>query len=201
MRKTDHHQRLGEIAGNRDEPHALSKTISLEYSIEEGIVTNTGCRDDVAEGLVKMLWNASQLDDQSDFEDLLDAIHVLRPRWTGASTVVAWRHMRRQEWMDARRVLENADADVSRSAMCAALMAVCLFGLEDPVWHSYARVAAEQHENVEAARIGNRLLERAAKAGVAAQPQGGAAEAALAAPLGIVEDRSSVVSSMMWVRV
>ncbi|MFL9874814.1 HrpB1 family type III secretion system apparatus protein [Paraburkholderia megapolitana] len=126
-------------------------------------MNDTGCRDDVAGGLTKVLWTASQLDDLSDFEDLLDAIRVLRPRWTGAGTVVAWRHLRRQSWIDALRVLEDDDQDAKRTALHAALMAVCLFGMQDPLWQSYARTAAEQREHREAASIGSKLLERAAK--------------------------------------
>ncbi|GAB7524078.1 HrpB1 family type III secretion system apparatus protein [Paraburkholderia sp. 2C] len=158
-------------------------------------MTYTRCRDDVAGGLTKVLWVASQIDEASDFEDLLDAIRVLRPRWKGAGTVVAWRHVRRQAWMDALRVLEDDDLEAKRSALHAALMAVCLFGLEDPLWHSYARTAAEQRENVEAAKIGNRLLERAAKAGgrdASAEPA-----PAAAAPS---HDASSFAASAMWVR-
>jgi type III secretion protein HrpB1 len=126
-------------------------------------VNYTGCRDDITGGLTKILWTASQLDDLSDFDDLLEAIRVLRPRWTGAGTVVAWRYLRRQSWIDALRVLEDDDQEAKRSALHAALMAVCLFGMQDPLWQSYARTAAEQREHREASSIGNRLLERAAR--------------------------------------
>jgi type III secretion protein HrpB1 len=144
--------------------------------------------------LTKVLWVASQIDDASDFEDLLDAIRVLRPRWKEAGTVVAWRHLRRQAWVDARRVLEDEDLEAKRSALYAALMAVCLFGLEDPLWHSYACTAAEQNENVEAAKIGNRLLERASKTDRATAAP--AAVPAAAAP----RDAASFAASAMWVR-
>jgi type III secretion protein HrpB1 len=113
--------------------------------------------------LTKVLWTASQLDEESDFDDLLEAIRVLRPRWSGAGTVIAWRYVRRREWTDARRALEDDAPEARRSGLHAALMAVCLFGLEDPLWHSYARSAAEQQENPDAANIGNRLLEQAAR--------------------------------------
>ncbi|MEA3120234.1 MAG: type secretion protein HrpB1 [Paraburkholderia sp.] len=164
-------------------------------------VTYTACRDDLAGGLTKVLWNASQLEETSDFEDLLDAVRVLRPRWNGAGTVTAWRYVRRQAWDDARRILEDDDLEAKRSALHAALMAVCLFGLEDPLWHSYARTAADQHENAEAALIGNRLLERAEKttpytrqtpAATLQQPAAAAATALSA--------QQNFASSMMWVR-
>lgn len=162
-------------------------------------MTYTGCRDDVAGGLTKVLWTASQLEEESDFEDLLEAIRVLRPRWKGASTIVAWRHVRRQAWVDARRVLEDDDIEAKRSALHAALMAVCLFGLEDPLWHSYARTAAEQRENVEAAAIGNRLLERAAKTDGRAQASASSTEPPpSSAPA--TQDNGSFSHSMMWVR-
>jgi type III secretion protein HrpB1 len=160
----------------------------------EDIVTYTGCSNDVAGGLTRVLWVASQIDDASDFEDLLDAIRVLRPRWKGAGAVVAWRHVRRQAWVDALRVLEDDDLEAKRSALHAALMAVCLFGLEDPLWHSYARTAAEQSENVEAAKIGNRLLERASK--TAGATVTATAPPAVAAP----RDAVSFSSTAMWVR-
>jgi type III secretion protein HrpB1 len=118
-----------------------------------------------------MLWTASQLEEESDFEDLLEAIRVLRPKWPGVGTVAAWRYVRRQAWVDARRVLEDEDEQAKRSGLHAALMAVCLFGLEDPLWHSYARSAAEQRESPEAAKIGYRLLERAAKPELRATPE------------------------------
>jgi Bacterial type III secretion protein (HrpB1_HrpK) len=114
------------------------------HEAREDIVTYTQCRDDIAGGLTKMLWSASQLDEQSDFEELLEAIQVLRPKWSAGTTVIAWRYMRRQAWSDARRVLDNDDPQAKRSGLHAALMAVCLFGLEDPLWHSYARAAAER---------------------------------------------------------
>ncbi|MGF6935038.1 type III secretion protein HrpB1 [Paraburkholderia sp. UCT70] len=126
-------------------------------------MSDTECRDDVAGGLTKVLWTASQLDDESDFDDLLEAIRVLRPRWSGVGTVMAWRYVRRRAWIDARRVLEDDVPEARRSGLHAALMAVCLFGLEDPLWHGYARSAAEQQENPDAAGIGNRLLEQAAR--------------------------------------
>jgi type III secretion protein HrpB1 len=139
-----------------------------------------------------MLWTASQLDDANDFDDLLEAIRVLRPRWRGAGTVLAWRHVRRQSWTDARRILEDDDVDAKRSGLHAALMAVCLFGLEDPLWHSYARSAVEQRDSAEAAKIGARLLERAARLDAEAQPATAAHSAqAVSAP---------PATSMMWFR-
>lgn len=149
-------------------------------------MNDTGCRDDVAGGLTKVLWTASQLDDLSDFDDLLDAIRVLRPRWNGAGTVVAWRYLRRQSWIEALRVLEDDDQEAKRSALHSALMAVCLFGMQDPLWQSYARTAAEQREHREASSIGTRLLERAAKLdssvrAAADEPAAGAAEPAATA--------------------
>ena len=170
------------------------------------IVNDTGCRDDVAGGLTKVLWTASQLDDLSDFEDLLDAIRVLRPRWTGAGTVVAWRHLRRQSWIDALRVLEDDDQDAKRSALHAALMAVCLFGMQDPLWQSYARTAAEQREHREAASIGSKLLERAAKmsGGVhAAEPAAAepvAAESVAASARPAMSAESMMLMQASWMR-
>jgi type III secretion protein HrpB1 len=162
------------------------------------MVTYTGCRDDVAGGLTKVLWTASQLDELSDFEDLLDAIRLLRPRWNGANTVLAWRYVRRQAWVDALRVLEDDDAEGKRSALHAALVAVCLFGMEDPLWHSYAITAASQGESAEASLIGNRLLEQAAKTGDHVQAATPSVEAGRASPA--AHDMSSAASSMMWVR-
>jgi type III secretion protein HrpB1 len=141
-------------------------------------VNQTGQKDDIAVGLSKVLWTASQLEDLSDFDDLLAAIRILRPGWTGASVVVAWRYLRRQAWVDALRVLEDDDAQAKRSALHSALMAVCLFGLEDPLWHGYARNAADQGENVEAAMIANRLLERTARSQLDNAPQTGSGAAA-----------------------
>jgi type III secretion protein HrpB1 len=161
-------------------------------------VTYTTCRDEVASGLTKVLWTASQLEEMADFEDLVDAVRVLRPRWSGAGTVSAWRHLRRQAWHEARRVLEDDDLEAKRSALHAALMAVCLFGLEDPLWHSYARTASEQRENTEAALIGNHLLERAAKTAPSTQQFAagtGRQSAATAASA-----QHNFASSMMWVR-
>ncbi|MEJ0003007.1 MAG: HrpB1 family type III secretion system apparatus protein, partial [Pararobbsia sp.] len=156
-------------------------------------VTDTGCRDDVASGLMKMLWTASQLEEESDFEDLLEAIRVLRPKSSGVGTVAAWRYVRRQAWVDARRVLEDEDEHAKRSGLHAALMAVCLFGLEDPLWHSYARTAAEQRESPEAMKIGYRLLERAAKTDLS-----GAIEPATT-PVTTSQDNTGFQGSMMWI--
>jgi type III secretion protein HrpB1 len=164
----------------------------------EDTVSYKTCRDDVAGGLSKVLWTASQLEEMSDFDDLLDAVRVLRPGWSGACTVVAWRYVRRQAWHDARRVLEDDDLEAKRSALHAALMAVCLFGLEDPLWHSYARAAAEQRENTEAALIGNRLLERAAKTEPSIQQSAAATGQQPAAAA--VTAQQNFASSMMWVR-
>lgn len=119
--------------------------------------------DNVAEGLTKMLWTASSLDEEADFEDLLEAIRVLRSQWPGSGTVTAWRYVRRHAWADVRRALEEEDEQAQRSGMQSALMAVFLFSLEDPLWHSYARAATEQRESPEAAKMGHRLLEHAAK--------------------------------------
>lgn len=165
---------------------------------------DTGCKDEVTGGLTKVLWTASQLDEESDFDDLLEAIRVLRPRWNAAATVVAWRHVRRRAWVDARRVLEDDALEAKHSALHAALMAVCLFGLEDPLWHSYARSAAEQQDNADAARIGNRLLEQAARVEGRAVPPverpTNAATGAAAATTPSTQDSGSFAASMMWVR-
>jgi type III secretion protein HrpB1 len=147
-----------------------------------------------------MLWTASQFDDEADFEDLLEAIRVLRPRWDGAGTVAAWRYVRRQSWDDARRVLEDDDTDAKRSGLHAALMAVCLFGLEDPLWHSYARTAVEQRENVHAAKIGARLLERAARLDASVQTTMSAQASAPASTPTQGSDNSGFSASMTWVR-
>jgi type III secretion protein HrpB1 len=176
----------------------------LQFHTGDDIVNYTGCRDDIAGGLTKVLWTASQLDDLSDFDDLLDAIRVLRPRWTGAGTVVAWRHLRRQSWIDALRVLEDDDLEAKRSGLHSALMAVCLFGMQDPLWQSYARTAAEQREHREASDIGSRLLERAAKldssvrAPVESAPAGPVSAAAPAWPAAPAESITHMPSS--WVR-
>ncbi|MBN3806977.1 hypothetical protein GXB81_28610 [Paraburkholderia sp. Ac-20336] len=162
-------------------------------------MTDTGCRDDVASGLTKVLWTASQLDNESDFEDLLDAIRVLRPKWSGVGTVAAWRYVRRQKWMDARRVLEDEDEQIKRSGLHAALMALCLFGLEDPLWHSYARMAAEQRESPDAARIGFRLLERAAKSDLRAAPEP-TPEPAVSQTASAGQDTAGFSAGMSWVR-
>jgi type III secretion protein HrpB1 len=161
-------------------------------------VTNTGCRDEVTGGLTKVLWTASQLDEMSDFEDLLEAIRVLRPKWRGASTVLAWRYVRRQAWSDALRVLEDDDVEAKHSALHAALMAVCLFGLEDPLWHSYARSAAEQNENVEASKIGSRLLERAGKTGRRVEEE--TMSPSPSAPVAASNANGGLMPSMTWVR-
>ncbi len=147
-----------------------------------------------------MLWTASQFDDEADFEDLLEAIRVLRPKWDGAGTVAAWRYVRRQSWDDARRVLEDDDADAKRSGLHAALMAVCLFGLEDPLWHSYARTAVEQRENVHAAKIGARLLERASRLDASVQTTMSAQANAPASTPTQGTDNSGFSASMTWVR-
>lgn len=128
----------------------------------DDIVNDSKNKDDIAGALTKVLWTASQLDDRSDFDDLLEAIQVLRPRWTGGGSVVAWRYLRRQAWLDALQVLENDDEDAKRSALHSALMALCLFGMQDPLWQSHARLAAEQDDHQEASAIGRRLLDRAA---------------------------------------
>ncbi len=137
----------------------------LEARPEAGddIVNDSKSKDDIAGALTKVLWTASQLDDRSDFDDLLEAIQVLRPRWTGAGSVIAWRYLRRQAWLDALQVLENDDEEAKRSALHSALMAVCLFGMQDPLWQSHARLAAEQGDHQEASTIGRRLLDRAAR--------------------------------------
>lgn len=126
-------------------------------------MTTKDARGDVADGLTKILWTASELDEEADFEDLLEAIRVLRSQWPGSSTVTAWRYVRRHAWADVRRALEEEDEQAQRSGLNSALMAVFLFSLEDPLWRSYARAATEQRESPEAAKIGYRLLERAAK--------------------------------------
>jgi type III secretion protein HrpB1 len=157
------------------------------------IVTYKECGGALVGGLTKMLWTASQFDHESDFDDLLEAIRVLRPTWSGGGTVLAWRYVRRHAWVDARRVLEDDDEQAKRSGLHAALMAVCLFGLEDPLWHGYARAAAEQRESAEAATIGNRLLERAARLGMDAQPVSREPDVA-------AQDHGGFSPSMTWVR-
>ncbi|MDQ7982549.1 HrpB1 family type III secretion system apparatus protein [Paraburkholderia sp. SARCC-3016] len=167
----------------------------------EDIVTQTGCRDDVANGLAKMLWTASQLEEESDFDDLLEAIRVLSPKWSGARTVAAWRYLRRQAWVDARRVLQDEeDEQKKRSGLHAALMAVCLFGLGDPLWHSYARSAADQRESPEAAKIGNRLLEQALRLKSNDTHVVSEQSAATASGSHDTHERTGFITSMTWVR-
>lgn len=149
------------------------------------MVTDTEFKGDFAGGLAKMLWGASQFENESDFDDLLEAIKLLRPRWRGAATVLAWRYLRRSEWHEARRVLDDEDPAAKHAPLHTVLMAVCLFGLEDPLWHSYACTAAEQSDDPHAALIGGRLLQRAGRTEGAVQAE-----------------RSGEASgaSMMWVR-
>jgi type III secretion protein HrpB1 len=156
-------------------------------------VTYRECGGTLVGGLTKMLWSATQFDHESDFDDLLEAIRVLRPSWSGGGTVLAWRYVRRQAWVDARRVLEDDDEQAKRSGLHAALMAVCLFGLEDPLWHGYARAAAQQRESMEAAKIGNRLLERAARLDIGVQLVHAEPEAAS-------PHNRDLSPSMAWVR-
>jgi type III secretion protein HrpB1 len=177
---------------------AAVRIVDCSTPANEDIVNYTGCKDEIAGGLTKMLWTASQLDEEADFEDLLEAIRVVRPGWRGAGTVMAWRYVRRQAWRDARRVLEDDEVEAKRSGLHAALMAVCLFGLEDPLWHSYARSAVEQRESVEAAKIGARLLERAAKLDASVQTT--VAADAPAAASAAQPDGGGFSSAIAWVR-
>jgi type III secretion protein HrpB1 len=126
---------------------------SLEKNMIETLKDNQ-----IATGMMDVLWAGAALDTFSDVLDLLDAMAVLRPGNGEMREVLAWWHVRARAWGDALSELRRVERGGVLSSRGMALAAVCLYALGDAAWRTYAYAAAYRSDDVMATRTAHALL-------------------------------------------
>ncbi|PLZ00686.1 hypothetical protein CY652_19680 [Burkholderia sp. WAC0059] len=94
----------------------------------------TQCDENIVQVLVRLLSRSLANGAQSEAEDLLEALRVLRPSLVQLDFYEAQLLIRRQDWVGALHLLRQIEADKGPSALCSALQAWCLHHLRDPEW-------------------------------------------------------------------
>jgi thioredoxin-like negative regulator of GroEL len=89
-------------------------------------------------------------------EDTLPVLKLLRhvlPRLNELAQAEAWQLMQTRDYVGARQLLEEVDANGGGTANVKASLAACLFFQGDRLWNSYANEVRELPEDADAMRI------------------------------------------------
>ena len=97
-------------------------------------------------------------------ERVLTALHILRPNFVELHAYDAWMMIRRHDFSGALRYLRELEQRPLRGAFgpyVNALLAVALYGLQDPSWRAYANDVINRNEDQDSVDIVNALLGKA----------------------------------------
>lgn len=108
---------------------------------------------------------------RDELEDLLACIDVLCEEWPPVCLAAVRLHIRYADWIGAVRLLKRLEAAQTLNPTSLALMAGCLFKLDDPDWQRYAATLTRGEPNPRAETILLTFVRGAATVqGVGARP-------------------------------
>ncbi len=134
----------------------------------------TQCSNRLIAALIEVLMFGAKHGHLEQSERVLTALHVLRPNFVELHAYDAWMLIRRHDFAGALRYLRDLEQRPLRGAFgpyVNALLAVALYGLQDPSWRSYANDVINRNEDQDSVDIVNALLGKAStrRAGAGAE--------------------------------
>ena len=124
----------------------------------------TQCSNRLIAALIEVLMFGAKHGHLEQSERVLTALHVLRPNFVELHAYDAWMLIRRHDFAGALRYLRDLEQRPLRGAFgpyVNALLAVTLYGLQDPSWRSYANDVINRNEDQDSVDIVNALLGKA----------------------------------------
>ena len=132
------------------------------------------CSNRLIAALIEVLMFGAKHGHLEQSERVLTALHILRPNFVELHAYDAWMLIRRHDFAGALRYLRDLEQRPLRGAFgpyVNALLAVTLYGLEDPSWRSYANDVINRNEDQDSVDIVNSLLGKASTRRAAASAE------------------------------
>ncbi len=132
------------------------------------------CSNRLIAALIEVLMFGAKHGHLEQSERVLTALHILRPNFVELHAYDAWMLIRRHDFAGALRYLRDLEQRPLRGAFgpyVNALLAVTLYGLEDPSWRSYANDVINRNEDQDSVDIVNALLGKASTRRAAASAE------------------------------
>ena len=132
------------------------------------------CSNRLIAALIEVLMFGAKHGHLEQSERVLTALHILRPNFVELHAYDAWMLIRRHDFADALRYLRDLEQRPLRGAFgpyVNALLAVTLYGLQDPSWRSYANDVINRNEDQDSVDIVNALLGKASTRRAAASAE------------------------------
>jgi type III secretion protein HrpB1 len=132
------------------------------------------CSNRLIAALIEVLMFGAKHGHLEQSERVLTALHVLRPNFVELHAYDPWMLIRRHDFAGALRYLRDLEQRPLRGAFgpyVNALLAVALYGLQDPSWRSYANDVISRNEDQESVDIVNVLLGKASTRRAAASAE------------------------------
>ena len=123
------------------------------------------CSSRLISALIEVLMFGAKHGHLEQSERVLTALHVLRPNFVELHSYDAWMLIRRHDFAGALRFLRDLEQRPLRGAFgpyVSALLAVALYGVQDPSWRAYANDVINRNEDQDAVDIVNTLMGKAA---------------------------------------
>jgi type III secretion protein HrpB1 len=132
------------------------------------------CSNRLIAALIEVLMFGAKHGHLEQSERVLTALHILRPNFVELHAYDAWMLIRRHDFAGALRYLRDLEQRPLRGAFgpyVNALLAVTLYGLQDPSWRSYANDVINRNEDQDSVDIVNALLGKASTRRAAASAE------------------------------
>lgn len=124
-------------------------------------MSESQCSSRMIAALIEVLMFGAKHGHLEQSERVLTALHILRPNFIELNAYDAWMMIRRHDFSGALRFLRDLEQRPLRGAFAPyvqALLAVALYGLQDPSWRSYANDVLNRNEDQDSVDIVNTLL-------------------------------------------
>lgn len=109
-------------------------------------------------GLIELVTQGLMFEMVDEAEDVLAALHVLRPDLRSFDIFNSWVMIKRGRYTEASRVLRGFEASPDMGPMATALLAVCNFANGDPEWRINVNEIIQRDENPDAVELVKTLL-------------------------------------------
>ncbi|WP_153075646.1 HrpB1 family type III secretion system apparatus protein [Paraburkholderia bonniea] len=141
------------------------------------------CSDKLVATLLEVLMYGARCGHLEQSERLLAALRVLRPNFIELGAYDGWMLIRRSRYSDAVRVLRALEHQPLRGSFASyvhALIAVSLYGMNDPQWRVYAHEVLSRGDDPDSMELVATLLGVPVAGGVASANASAAARPGMA---------------------
>ncbi|PLZ01405.1 hypothetical protein CY652_16380 [Burkholderia sp. WAC0059] len=118
----------------------------------------TQCDEGIVKALTRILSRSLSKAGQSEVEDLLEALHVLRPDRVELDFFDVQLQIRRADWTSALHLLRQIQAKRGDLALCLAFQGWCLYRLRDPEWRLHVSSLLSSKADLAAVSVVGRFL-------------------------------------------